>query len=157
MQCSTRASSPPKLTPSEGFGFQGASWSHVFQKSACMVEASPEESVTVPEVVGILKLALIVSVGTGMECVSGHSRPVPSLERTLRTMCNLWSVLSSTCWPFASAATQSGKTIRTPSTPPLHRVGGVAEPVPLSEIPHLHVMRAELITFRSGAKGLTCV
>jgi hypothetical protein len=30
-----------------------------------MVEASPEESVTFPEVVGILKLAFIVSVGTG--------------------------------------------------------------------------------------------
>jgi len=31
-----------------------------------MVEASPEESVTVPEVVGIGKLTVMVSVETGM-------------------------------------------------------------------------------------------
>jgi len=53
-----------------------------------MLDASPEESVTSPVVVGILKLALIVSVGTGMGWDFGHFR-VPSLPTTLRAMCDL--------------------------------------------------------------------
>src|SRR5918995_6617962 len=120
-----------------------------------MLDASPEESVTSPVVVGILKLALIVSVGTGMGWEFGHRR-VPS-RRTLRAMCDLWSALSSSCRPFESLATQSGKMMRKPSTPLAHCVGGVVPPPPSSAIPHLHVMRVALITFRFLAKDLTFV
>ena len=117
MQCFTKALSPPKLRPSGGVRFNGASWSQVFQKSAWMVEAAPEESVTCPEVVGMRKLALMVSVGTGMGWVEGH-RLVPSLLRTLRAMWDLWSALSSR-WPpvLGFLATQSWKMMRKPSTP----------------------------------------
>src|SRR5215203_782008 len=125
-----------------------------------MVEASPEESVTVPEVVGIGKLAFMVSVGTGMGWVEGHFR-VPSLWALLRAICERWLSLSIFCAPLASLATQSGKMMRSPSTPPLHRVGGSAEPALSSLVPpppQYHLTRAPLTSLsamilRSLAKG----
>src|SRR5918998_679200 len=127
-----------------------ACWSQVFQKSACIEEAPPDDSVTSPGVVGIRKLALTVNVGTGMGWVPGHRR-LPSLLSTLRAMCDLWSALS------VLPLEQSGKTIRKPRTPPPHRVGGVFVPAAVSLVPQLHVMRLALITLRSATKGLTCV
>jgi hypothetical protein len=44
-----------------------------------MVDALPEESVTLPEVVGIGKVTFMVSAGTGMGWVLGH-RDTPFLD-----------------------------------------------------------------------------
>ena len=129
--------------------------------------ASSEESVTVPEVVGILKLAFIVSVGTGssklrvppetvvLRLTAGHVRSVCSVASGLG--------LSSTCPPVVgSVATQSGKMMRSPSTPLPHRV--VPRDLALSSLlpppPQYHLTRAPLtplsaIILRSLAKGLT--
>ena len=49
-----------------------SSWSQALKKSACMVEAAPDESVTVPDVVGTRNLTSMVSVATGFGWVSGH-------------------------------------------------------------------------------------
>jgi hypothetical protein len=59
------------------------SWRQALKKSACMLEASPEESVTVPAVVGMGNLMLSISIGTGVGWVSGHWFGPPSLGRTL--------------------------------------------------------------------------
>ncbi len=119
-----------------------------------MVEAAPEDSVTSPGVVGMGKLAFMVSVGTGMGWVEGH-RLVPSLWRTLRAMWDLWSSALSSCWPPVARflATQSGKTMRKPSTPLPHCVGGVAEPAFPSSLPQYQLMRESLMTLRSAWKG----
>src|SRR5215217_5398485 len=100
------------------------------------------------------KLAFMVSVGTGMGWVEGHTR-VPSLWATLRAMCDLCtrvgsgsSVLSIFCTPGDCSATQSGKMIFRPSTPPLHCVGGSAEPDLSSSpppLPQYHLIRLPLM------------
>ena len=81
MQCLTRAFSPPKLRPSGGFRFNGAFWSQALTKSACMLDAGPEESVTSPGVPrGIGKVTFMVSDGTGTGRDRGHrSLPLTSL------------------------------------------------------------------------------
>src|SRR5918998_5192680 len=70
----------PVCLHSAGFGFSGENgyalmqrstsavsfcWSQALKKSACMVEAAPEESVTVPEVVGIGNRTSMVRAATG--------------------------------------------------------------------------------------------
>ena len=47
-------------------------WSQALKKSACMVDAAPEESVTCPGLVGMRNLKVATSIGTGVGCVSGH-------------------------------------------------------------------------------------
>src|SRR5215207_7053096 len=114
-----------------------------------MVDAAPEESVTLPDFLGSGKLALRVNVGTGMGWVSGHNR-VPSLCNTLRAMCARWFLVSS------SPLYQSGKTMRTPSMPLLHIPGGSFEPAVVSSVPQYH-LTIPVITFRSAGKGFTVV
>src|SRR5215207_8303261 len=111
------------------------------------------------------KLAFMVSVGTGMGWVEGHTR-VPLLCATLRAVCDLCtrvgsgsSVLSIFCTPGDSSATQSGKIIFRPSTPPLHCAGGSAEPALSSPVPQYHLMRLPLMflavmILRLARKGL---
>jgi hypothetical protein len=53
-------------------------WSQALKKSAWMVEAAPEESVTLPEAVGMGKRTFMLRAGTGFLWVVGH-RHVPSL------------------------------------------------------------------------------
>src|SRR5215212_8726932 len=49
-----------------------------FQKSACMLRALPEESVTLPRVVGMGKVTFMVSTGTDLGWVDGH-RTLPPI------------------------------------------------------------------------------
>ena len=47
-------------------------WSQALKKSACIVDAAPEESVTLPEVVVMDNCMFVLRDGTGVEWVLGY-------------------------------------------------------------------------------------
>jgi hypothetical protein len=53
-------------------------WSQALKKSACIVEAAPEESLTLPGVVGMGNITFMLRAGTGFWWLVGQ-RHVPSL------------------------------------------------------------------------------
>jgi hypothetical protein len=115
MQRATRSSSFPSC--------------QALKKSACMVEYTPEESFTLPRVVGMGNWKFVWSLGTGYGWLGGHPADPAS------TMCMRWSALSTTGCPLESTARQSGKKMRTTNLPLEHCVGGVVDHVPFW---HLH-------------------
>ena len=101
-----------------------------------MVEYAPEESFTVPRVLGGMGNSMFVwSIGTGYGWVLGHLSFKAFSGLTESTMCERWSALSSSGRPFASTWRQSGNLMRTTNLPLEHRDGGFVDHVPLK---HLH-------------------
>ena len=59
------------------------------KKSECMVDAVPEETDTVPLVVGMSYLKVKLSWGIGVGWVDGHTLVVPSLPSLAWVKCDL--------------------------------------------------------------------
>src|SRR5688572_24342921 len=110
-----------------------------------MVEYAPDESVTVPRVLGGMGNSMFVwSIGTGYGWVLGHLSFKAFSGLTESTMCERWSSLSSSgigflvvgsiigC-PCSSLATsrQSGNMMRTTNLPLSHRAGGLVDHEPV--------------------------
>src|SRR5215217_1057542 len=110
-------------------------WSQALKKSACMVEYVPEESFTVPGVVGMANWKFVWSIGTGYGWVLGHCLIALLSGLTESTICERWSALSSSGCPLEFTARQSGNLMRTPNLPLSHFSGG---DVFQSSFRHLH-------------------